>query len=102
MAYIDQAALALNPQFRERVRIAIVAAARDIQGEDKGSMSDERFAKRQSLAAGALEDGGASEVEAFSWAVAASPAITDASTDSDIQFTINSVWDDVAQIRSTD
>lgn len=101
MAFTDQATLADDPAFRAKVRVATVTAAKDILGEAKGGFSDTKFGKRQSLADQVITNSG-SFVDRFAWAVAASPAISAGSSDSDIQFTVNSVWDDLAGVRITD
>lgn len=96
MSLQDQAALATFPTFRDRVLIATVQAARDVAAEAP-SGDQRKDDLRSSLATNVLADpeGYASR---FAWAVAANVAITFASTDSDIQFTVNSVWDAVAGV----
>jgi hypothetical protein len=102
MAFVDQAALASDTSFLARVRVAVVTAATQIMGEDKAAADDVVFAKRQALAGDALTTAGLSVLQAFAWAVVANPSIVTGSTDSDIQFTINAVWNDIARVRSTD
>lgn len=101
MAFTDQATLAKDATFQDRIRIAAVTAARDVMGEDQGEASDQEFGKRQHLAYSVLTNSGLF-VERFAWAVAANAAITDSSTDGDIQFTVNSMFSDVAGVTSTD
>lgn len=103
MAFTDQAALADDPQFRDRVRVAVATAAVAVMGEDKGSYSDTQFGKRQSLAYEVLQAAaGGALLEAFIWATVANAAITSGSTDGDLQFTVNGVWDDLSGVRITD
>ncbi|GAA3957762.1 hypothetical protein GCM10023085_45340 [Actinomadura viridis] len=101
MAFADQAALAEDPAFRNRVRMAIVTAAKDIMGEAPDGMSDATAGKRQALAYDVLT-GSAMFVDRFTWAVAANPAVTGESPDDAIQFTVNSSWDDLAGVRVSD
>lgn len=101
MSYTDQATLAAEVSFQLRVRVAVVSAAKDVMGESKGSKTDAAFAKRQSFAHVVLSNS-AGYLDRFVWAVVANPAITATSDDSDIQFTVNSVWDDLAGVTITD
>ncbi|MGI5169879.1 hypothetical protein ACQEU3_46740 [Spirillospora sp. CA-253888] len=103
MAFTDQAALADVPEFRTRVRVAVATAAVQIMGEAKDGKSDAEFGRRQALAYEVLRSAASGPLlEAFVWAVVANPAITSGSTDSDIQFTINSSWGDLAGVRTGD
>ncbi|WP_433234016.1 hypothetical protein [Actinomadura nitritigenes] len=100
MTFVQQAALAADDTFRSRVRVALAVAASQIMGEDPAPYSDDQYGLRQSLALQVLHSAaGGTLLEAFVWAVVANPAISDVSTDSDIQFTVNSAWDDMAGFR---
>lgn len=103
MAYSDQAALAADQPFRDRVRVALATAAVQVMGEDKASYDDIVYGKRQALAYDVLRaaaDG--MWLEAFVWAVIQNAAITSTSLDSDIQFQVNAVWDDLSGVRIND
>lgn len=103
MAYTDQATLADDPTFRSKVRVALATAAVQVMGEDKAAYSDTHFGKRQSLAYDVLRSAASGMyLEAFVWATVANVAISSASSDSDIQFTINAAWDDLAGVRIND
>lgn len=101
MAYADQYDLAQDTIFRKRIHIAMATAAINVAGEPQAEMSDAAYSKRQALATQALRTPGAF-VEVFALAVAQNPAITGASLDSDIQFTVNSVWNDMAGVTGLD
>lgn len=101
MSFTDQATLAADTSFQLKVRVAVVTAAKDVMGEDKGSMSDTVFGKRQQFAFQVINSS-LGYLDRFVWAVVANPVITNASSDSDIQFTVNSLWDDLAGVTSTD
>lgn len=101
MAFTDQATLAKDTGFQDRVRVAIVTAATNVLGEAKGEKSDQVYGKRQYLAYQILTNSGG-HTERFSWAVAANPAVTAASNDGDIQFTVDSLIDDMAGVTGTD
>ncbi len=101
MALLDQAALAANADFRSRVRAAAMVAALDVQGEtplNHGEVDE----KRQGFAQQVLADGCLAKLDAFVWAVVVNPAITGASLDGDIQFTVNSVWSDLSGITGVE
>jgi hypothetical protein len=103
VAYTDQATLASDATFRSRVRVALATAAVQVMGEAKGSFSDTQFGKRQALSYQVLQAAASGALlEAFVWAVVANVAITSASSDSDIQFTVNASWDDLAGVRIND
>ncbi|MGW0805953.1 hypothetical protein [Nonomuraea sp. NPDC002799] len=106
MAFADQVALAGDPVFRSKVRMATVTAAVLVAGEAQEALSVEAYQKRQVLANRVLTAAGYGErgevLDMFAWAVAQNAAITAASSDSDIQFTINSVWSDCAGVHVLD
>lgn len=99
MAFTDQLLVYENPEFKARVRMAVTIAGKDVMGETQGAMSDTEFNKRQALASGILNN-----VVSADWAflVASNPVITLDSTDSDIQFTVNSLFSDVAGVSEND
>jgi hypothetical protein len=101
VSYTTQAALASDTSFRDRVRLALATAAVDVMGEAKGSMSDTVFGKRQSFAYSVISNSNG-YVDRFAWAVVANVAINNASSDSDIQFTVNSLWNDMSGVTITD
>lgn len=102
MAFTDQAALAEDSTFRTRVRVALMTAAKDVMGEEQ-TYSDAQYGLRQALADEVIAAaGGGAVLERFVWLVITNPAITGESSDNDIQFTVNSLWDDAAGVRVTD
>ena len=103
MAYTDQAALAADQTFRDRVRVALATAAVQVMGEAQAAYSDEHWGKRQSLAYEVLRAAASGAwLEAFVWATVQNAAITGASLDSDIQFQVNAAWDDLSGVRIND
>lgn len=100
VAYVDQYALAVDAVFRQKVQVAVTIAARDVQGEPIGSRTATHQAKRQQLARSIILSP-TQYTERFAWMVAANPSVNPA-VDSDIQFTVNSVFDDVAGVDDTD
>lgn len=101
MTFIDQATLATDATFQLRLKVAMMTAAVQVAGEAKNAMSDAAYIKRQTLATDVLRQP-AKWVESFAWAVASNNAVTGASQDSDIQFTVNSMWSDVAGVTGLD
>lgn len=97
MALIDQANLAQNPEFIARVQMAMVQAALQVVGEDPTENTLSYY--RQSLGLACLQRP-TEMAPRFAWAVAANPGVTSAATDSDIQFTIATVWSDLAGVTS--
>lgn len=87
--------LANMSSFKERVYAAAVKAAVDVAAEAPDV--SERSRLRRALSARILENReGIDYPSLFAVAVAANPVITQASSDNDIQFTVNSVWDAMA------
>jgi hypothetical protein len=102
VAYADQAALAKDTAFRDKVRVAMMTAAIAIGGEAAGGMDTTVYGKRQQLALQVLLGSGGNLLDAFSWAITQNAAVTGSSTDSDIQFTCNAIWSDIAGITVAD
>ena len=101
MAFVDQYALATDTTFGQRVQVAMMTAAVQVAAETEGA-DETVYDKRQQLATKVLQSGGVATLQWFIWAVVANPVITGASTDSDLQFTVNSVWNAVAGVRTAD
>lgn len=93
MAFADMADLAEHPGFRARVRIAMVTAAVQIGAEIADGSEHDRL--RRALSVNVLLDQ-YQYGDRFAWTVATNPAITLASPDDALQFTVNSQWDAVA------
>lgn len=103
MGYTEQAALAADQTFRDRVRVALATAAVQVMGEAKAEYSDVQYGKRQALAYAVLQAAASGAwLEAFVWAVVANPGVTAAATDQDIQFSVNASWGDLAGVRIDD
>lgn len=100
MALLDSAQLASDGTFRARVQTAVVAAALDIVGED-ATANEAASLRRQSLAVAVL-NAPDNFVGRFAWAVAANPAITPDSADGDLEYTVSTVWSDVAGVVSAE
>lgn len=100
MAFTDQMTLAVDQTFKDRVTMAALIAAQQIASEAVAANQLQYHTQRQNLAFAVINDptGMASR---FAYSVAANPAITSESSDSDIQFTVNSNWDALAGIPSS-
>ena len=94
MTYVQSFDLANDEVFQKRVAIAMIKAALDVLGEDC-DLAKQICNKRAHLGEAILEDYTV-YLGRFSLAVVANPAISVASTDADIQFTVNSVYNDIA------
>lgn len=107
MAFETQVALTTNQLLRKRIRLASIIAALQVQGEAQGGTPEGAFVKRQVLATKVIQTAGLGTptedlAMMFVWLVVANEAISDASSDSDIQFTVNSVWSDAAGVTGTE
>lgn len=101
MAYVDQYALGEDATFQHRVQVALLVAAKDVQGEAQGTYTVSQHAKRQQLARSVLFDP-VQYVVRFARLVATNPVITASSVDGDLQFTLNTLWDDMAGVDASD
>jgi hypothetical protein len=93
MAFLDMGYLATHPGFRDRVRIAMITAAVDVGAEEDDGSEYRRL--RRAHAVNVLTDQDQYAAR-YSWIVAANPAVSFASPDDALQFTVNSRWDSVA------
>ena len=94
MAFIDSIALANDQNFRNRCEIAMIAAAQSVASE---ATSTANHVSRAALAK-AIENNPSAFVMAFALGVAANPAITTASVDSDLQFSVNAIFNGIAGV----
>lgn len=101
MAFSDQLQIVADQSFRDRITMAIIVAAQGVQGEAETEGHDSFYEKRSALAR-AILNGPAEFTDRFCWSVAANPAITAESSDSDIQFTVNSVFSDMAGVMANE
>jgi hypothetical protein len=99
--------------FRRKVQAAVVRRAKLIAGESQGTLKLEQWQKRAALAATVLgtqlvgdppvaKSGSEVWLDAFSMAVAENPSITSASSDGDIEFTVDASWDDLSGVTGLD
>lgn len=100
MAFADQVLLARDSDFRDKVHMGLVTAAKDVMGETK-TVGDQVYGKRQALAYQILRNSDA-WLDCFAWVVASNPSISATSNDSDIQFTINGLINDMAGVTADD
>lgn len=108
----DQVNLAGEGWFRRRVRMAALTAAVAVQGEALGEMSPAKYTKRQDLAHRVIVTAGVGTpdddlLRMFTWVCANATnadtwIATETVPDGDIQFTMNSVWDDCAGVTGND
>lgn len=96
MAILDSITLAADDVFQKKITHLVVKAAHAIMNEDSGTAN---HAARVTLAKQALA---APEVlgKRFAYGVVTNGAITAASTDSDLEFTVNSLWNSYAGIAT--
>lgn len=93
-----QADLTKNPDFLDRVSIAIAKAANNVAAEAKNPNKVELYDKRHLLSYNVLNY---DMTKVFARAiVSANTDISMASTDDDIQFMTSSVWNNIAGVQS--
>jgi len=95
MTFSDNAALAADSAFRIKVLNSIYRAALNVVGEAQAAMSADEHTKRQEFGVLVLNDVTAYERQ-FVEACAYLGTLTTASTDADVEFTVGSVWSDMA------
>lgn len=92
MDFLERAQLANDGDFKRRVEIAVIKAAISIMNEDDTTAN---HADRVAFARFALHYGDQA-AHRMARGVVANVAITAESTDSDIEYTVNSMWDGYA------
>lgn len=102
MALSDIATLADNPAFKTRIKGAMITSAVSIVGEAITDNKQILLDKRHILGVEILNSPD-SKLAAFSYAVASNPTVLAAglsATDGDIEFTVNSVFNDIAGVKN--
>lgn len=100
MAYLDQAALARNEDFINRVRVAACKAAIDIASEGYGGEGQPTAAQhnlRIDFARTVLRDPEPWAIK-LTWGCVANPVISADSIDSDLDFQVASMWNAYAGV----
>lgn len=88
MTYTDQAALAINTTFRDRIKMSLVTAARIVVQDPTPDGLQNAYHERRKFAIGILKDPN-SLVESASWSLASVPSITAATSDAALQAAVN-------------
>ena len=116
MTNLEINTLAKNAEFRKIVESSIVKAATLISGEDSTALTDSEASKRHDKATSVLNNS-QSQLMGFSYAAAAQSGLNTVITieddqsltytgtgtlDSDIDFTIASIWDDMSGVSFAD
>lgn len=94
MALIDQYQLAQDGEFRGRVQQALLTSAVNVMAEATDEQNGPTFVQHQQRAnfAQRVLNNPNAIAKSHAFAIASNPAITDQSTDNDLQFTVNSMW----------
>lgn len=88
--------------YEKQVMIAMAKVATQVQGEAQGSLTLQQWQKRATLAVNVVTDL-ETWLSRFKLAVVASNAsITSSSTDADVEFQVNAIWDDMAGVTGQD
>ncbi len=97
MTFLERSELANDGEFYHKVKLAMIKAAVAVAAEsDSGKVA---YDIRQGYATRLLNDPD-SRVRAFCFAVVTNVAITASSSDNDIEFTINSLFNPFAGVTS--
>ena len=99
MDFLGQIALAENGEFQARVRQAVITAAIAILADQPANTPQaiDLHKKRTALASRILTDPLSSQ-RAWSYAIVSNVAINGDSTDGDIQWTVNAMWNAMAGV----
>lgn len=100
MTFAEQIELAEDGLFQARVRQATITAAIAVMAETPTAETQAAHEKRTALALRILSEPTGTQ-RAWAYAVAANPAITAESSDGDLQWTVNSLWDAMAGVTET-
>jgi hypothetical protein len=96
----ETADLARWPKFVREVQAAMVTAAVAVGAELADDPPTEAQRLRHALSANVLRDP-ETWTPTFAWAVAANPTITHESSNGDIQWSVNAVWNAMAGVVPT-
>lgn len=99
MSLLINGQLAQDGEFRLRVKMAMVTAAKDVAAETETTKV--LYQKRFDYARQILNEP-EYKLNAFAFAVASNPVITSESVDGDIQFTVNSIFSSMAGVKPSD
>ena len=101
MTYAQMAAMAADATFRTSVRCAALSYAQVVIAAAPTSANrvDE---KRYSLAAATIADGGAAMLDRFAWGTATRPGFSATPTEADIDYAIQTGWDDMALVTGAE
>lgn len=103
MSAIQNYQLSLDPTFKSRTESLLKKVATQIQGESPTAQNPQAAVdKRGILAVKILNDLTGQESQKFSDAIASQGTLTISSDDSDIEFTINVVFNDIAGVTYAD
>ena len=97
MTFAEQIELAEDGLFQSRVRQAAITAAIAVMAETPTAAAQAAHEKRTALALRILSEPTGMQ-RAWAYAVAANPSITAESVDSDIEWTVNGLWDAMAGV----
>ena len=87
--------------FLEKVKNALLKAATAIVGEDSASLPKAALDKRHALGVKIMEDP-TKYAEAYKFSIASNAALSEFSTDADIEFTVNTQFNDWAGVTDVD
>lgn len=102
MAYLEQAALAVDPEFRTRIQVTMLKVALDIVGEARPGEVNGFYAyynRRHELGVGILNNPTA-YVDRFAWAAVTNTVINANSPDMDLEFVVVTIFDDMAGVNN--
>lgn len=102
MSFLTQSALAAETDFRAKVKIAMFKAAIAVMAEDVGTKTAEEYSKRCSFASNILRAYSNTLLDEYANAIVTNGTITSLSSDNDIEFTVNSMFNAMAGVSIQD
>lgn len=101
MTYAEMNTLANDATFKARVRCSALSYAQVVMGEAPSS-HNRLDSKRSQLAAATIADGGAATLDRFAWGLATRPGFSGTPTDADIDFAVQTGWNDFALVEGSE
>lgn len=98
MSFDTQVTLAKDSSFRMKVKLAAFKAAVAVAAEKLTASKDTLFSKRNGLAFKILRSWDQTLEDGWAFAVATNATVTAASSDNDIEFTVNSMYNAMAGV----
>lgn len=101
MTALERYQLSIDSDFQKKVRVLMLKSALAVAGEDNTDKKPEYIQKRANAANFTMYNQ-RNAVDILSYLIVSLDTLTNQSTDNDIEFTINAVWDDYSGLTLAD